>query len=30
VLPTGTGNTFQTLTTTATLNFYAEQTLNNP
>lgn len=30
VLPTATGNTFQTLTTTATLTFNAEQTLNNP
>ena len=29
-LPTSTGNTFQNLTTTATLKFDAEQTTNNP
>ena len=29
-LPTSTGNTFQNLTTTATLKFDGEQTTNNP
>lgn len=29
-LPSSTDNTFQGLTTTATFNFQAEQTVNNP